>query len=450
MNTDARNTTSTLSIASYRMRRTIACLALLTIIPLWISGACGEALSLSVTALFLGALSLLCITIPPHRLDALLRIVFSIASLSAAVFIADYLLRTFASGTLYYRGHTEFLRKDSLYPALPRYVRDAYSKRTTFGDLAAISGNPSDKEERLEIFQSDRRGFRNTPTPTSQPYDVIVVGDSFGMGLGVSQDEHWAALLQKKGFSVYNLSMPATCAAHGAARLTLEISELDLAPGATIVVPVYTGNDLEECTTSVDAILAQGPQSRIHALGTTIEDYRSRSPLRQLGMRLVYRFFFADPVIERRPLSNNSSVLFYKPHIAAAGISRAEVESTPNFTHMAEALVRFKTLAHDHNANLAVVVIPPKEQVYKPLLLGQSNWASTDTTSGFAEAVLSLCHTEAISCLDLTPVLAAEAKTTFPRGELVWWRDDSHWNQLGHLIATRSIAERFLSHRRNS
>jgi hypothetical protein len=346
---------------------------------------------------------------------------------------------------MYYRGHTEFLRKDPQYPALSRYVSDAYSKRITFGDLAAISGDPSDKVERLEIFQTDQRGFRNNPSLPAQPIDVVVIGDSFGMGLGVSQDEHWAALLKQSGHSIYNLSMPATCVVHGTARITLEMGELKIAPGATIIVPMYTGNDLEECETSVDAILAQGPQSGIKALITRIEDYRSRSPLRQLGLRLVYRFLFADPVIERRTLSSNSSVLFYKPHVRAARLSRAEVEANANFTNMIEALVRLKNLAKTHDANLAVVVVPPKEEVYQPLLLGQSTWSSTNTTSGFAEAVLSLCREKDISCLDLTPILSAEAKATFPRGDLLWWSDDSHWNQLGHRFAARVIAETFLS-----
>ena len=265
------------------------------------------------------------------------------------------------------------------------------------------------------------------------------------MGLGVSQDEHWAALLKPSGRSIYNLSMPATCVAHGTARITLEMPELKIAPGATIIVPMNTGNDLEECKTSVDTILAQGPQSETKALITRIQDYRSRSPLRQLGLRLVYRFLFADPVIERRTLSDNSSVLFYKPHIQAARLSRAEVEDNANFAHIAEALVHLKNLAKDHDANLAVVVIPSKEEVYQPLLLGQSTWPSTDTTSGFAEAFLSLCREKDIACLDLTPILSAEAKTTFPRGGLLWWSNDSHWNQLGHRFVARVIAETFLS-----
>jgi hypothetical protein len=112
---------------------------------------------------------------------------------------------------------------------------------------------------------------------------------------------------------------------------------------------------------------------------------------------------------------------------------------------MIEALVRLKNLAKTHDANLAVVVVPPKEEVYQPLLLGQSTWSSTNTTSGFAEAVLSLCREKDISCLDLTPILSAEAKATFPRGDLLWWSDDSHWNQLGHRFAARVIAETFLS-----
>ena len=447
MTTDARNFGTASSTQAAGLWRFTACLALLSLIPLWISGALGDALSLGVIVLCWGAVSLLCIVVPGHRLDTTLRIVFSIASISVAIFLADYLLRTFASRSMYYRGHTEFLRKDPYYPALPRYVRNAYSKRIVFGDLAAVSGEPSDKVERLEIFQTDSRGFRNTPSSTSAPYDVIVVGDSFGMGLGVSQDEHWAALLTQQNYSVYNLSMPATCAAHGAARLTLEIPELELTPGATIIVPVYSGNDLEECAESVDTILSQGPQSGAQVLITKMEDYRSRSPLRQLGMRLFYRFIIGDPVIERRTLSTNSPILFYKPHSKAASIPRPKVESNPNFKNMAEALLRLQEIAKAHDARLAVVVIPTKEEIYNPLLVGQSTWPNTDTSSGFAEAVISLCNRESISFIDLHPVLTAEAKNLFPNGELLWWRDDSHWNELGHRLVARVVGETLPPHK---
>lgn len=123
---------------STRLRRTIAGFALLTLIPLRISGALGDALSFTTIIFSLVALSILCAVIPRRRLDATLRLVFIAASFSTATVIADNLLRTFASRFMYYRGHTEFPRKDPQYPALPRYVSDADSKRITFGDLAAI------------------------------------------------------------------------------------------------------------------------------------------------------------------------------------------------------------------------------------------------------------------------------------------------------------------------
>ena len=304
-----------------------------------------------------------------------------------------------------------------------------------------MSGNPSHRVSRREIFETDARGFRNTTSSDQKPFDLIVLGDSFGMGLGSTQEETWTSLLEKQGHSLYNLSLPATCPAHGAARLTVELPSLPITQNATIIVPVYVGNDLEECSNEVEKSLTEGHSSWLTGARIAVEDYRARSPLRQLGMRLVYRWLFADPVVTARDLPDGRSVLFYKPHTRAAQLSATEVIQNPNFAVLTKALLKIQDIAHQHNASMVVVILPTKEEAYEWLLCGESPNTSHRDTSGLATAIQTFCETHAMRCFDLTPTFLDAAHTAFTSGKLLWWTDDSHWNRDGHEVAARLITQ---------
>jgi len=426
---------------SSRITRTLGVCATLSLPALWASGILGDALSWQVTTALTVTLALLCLVIPSARLEATVKILVIIASSSIALCIADTALRLFAGKLVYYRAHSELLRRDVRHPGLSHYLPDTLSDRDTFGDLAAMSGDPSHRIHRREVFQTDARGFRNTTRPGHTQFDLIVLGDSFGMGLGSTQEKTWTSILKRQGHSLYNLSMPATCAAHGAARVALELPTLPLTQDATIVVPVYVGNDLEECSEETDRVLAERATSGIDTARIAVEDYRSRSPLRQFGMRLVYRWLFADPVVTSRQLSDGRPVLFYKPHVRAAQLSASEVERSRNFSVMTRALQEIQTVANHHHGSMLVVILPTKEEIYGGILRGESNPTAPQGSSGLATALQAFCATHHMRCVDLTPQLFEAAHTAFTRGDLLWWTDDSHWNHEGHTVAARLIGQ---------
>ncbi len=408
---------------------------------LWASGAFGDALSWQVTSATTLTLAALCVLVPAQRLSATLKIMMLVASTSMALCGADLLLRVFGERLVYYRAHSELVRRDVHYPGLSHYVPNARSERLTFGDLAAMSGDPRHRASRNEIFQTDERGFRNSPNALSSPVKLVIVGDSFGMGLGSSQDETWASLLEKEGRPLYNLSMPATCPMHGAARLSLTIKSLHLSEGATIVVPLYIGNDLEECAEAAEQNISGRRVSGWRSLRIALQDYRSRSPLRQLGMRLIYRWVFADPVVSVSELPDGKQMLFYKPHTQAANLSVATVEQEPNFQRLTSSLKSIHALASENRASTLVVIIPTKEEIYGWILREEPLENDLSQSSGLARAVQSFCDSEKIPWIDLRPALAEEAKTIWEKGELLWWTDDSHWNSQGHQTAARLISQ---------
>ena len=65
--------------------------------------------------------------------------------------------------------------------------------------------------------------------------------------------------------------------------------------------------------------------------------------------------------------------------------------------------------------------------------------------TGFTRAVLEPCAENGIRALDLRPALIEEAeRLRATTGEFLWWRDDTHWNGLGHAAAARAIQESLL------
>jgi hypothetical protein len=398
-------------------------------------------MSWQVTAATTLTLAALCALVPSQRLNATLKIILLVSSTSLALCGADGLLRIFGKHFVYYRAHSELVRRDVHYPGLSHYVPNTRSERLTFGDLAAMSGDPNHRVSRNEIFQTDQQGFRNSPHALNAAVKLVVVGDSFGMGLGSSQEDTWTSLLEKDGYPLYNLSMPATCPLHGAARFSRTIESLHLSEGATIVVPLYIGNDLEECAEDAERNISRGRVSGWRSLRIALEDYRFRSPLRQLGMRLVYRWVFADPVVSVRELPDGRQMLFYKPHTRAANISLAQVERDPNFQRLTSSLKRIHAVASDNRAAMLVVIIPTKEEVYGWILRDEPLESDLSASSGLAGAVKSFCDYEKIRCVDLRPALSDEAKNAWKRGDLLWWPDDSHWNPHGHQTAARLISQ---------
>ncbi len=86
-------------------------------------------------------------------------------------------------------------------PFRPYYVWDDLSN----GDLANMAGVPQLKHPWRERFTTDEYGFRNPVGTRDRPCDVVVVGDSFGLGSGTGDDEILSGLIRTRaGLGVYN------------------------------------------------------------------------------------------------------------------------------------------------------------------------------------------------------------------------------------------------------
>ncbi len=326
-------------------------------------------------------------------------------------------------------------------PLLGRYIANVKFEGVTYGDLAAVSGRKDWREERRVRFVTDADGFRNNPTDASdaaRPLDVIVLGDSFGVAGGTSQEDILSSLLAREyGLSVYNLSISKESPQQEYASLLLEGHRLRTRAGTCVLWLIFTGNDLDEPYYKE----LFNPQPRLPSLQerlvTGINDFRSRSPVSRLLSPVE-----KEQVIEKTFIDGRR-VLFFAPYVKRRNRTAEEIERHPNFESLKATLAAMEKLAGERSLTIEVALVPSKEEVYSWMLDGgASPWSNANEPSGFSVVMRELCVQHGFRYLDLKPSLVGASRRVFEEtGALLWWRDDTHWNGAGQRVAAAVINE---------
>ena len=375
-----------------------------------------------------------------------LRSVLVVVSLCVGLTLCDLLLRPLIGDRLHYSPMNLHQRRLPALPMLGRWDPGVDFSGEVYGDLAAMTGMQAVREPRFVKFQTDAKGFRNGPLRS--PIDAIVLGDSFSAGVGVSQTKTWAALLgERLGWSIYNLSYPGG-PYDQYLNFSIETPELHLTPKAQLVWTLYTGNDLDDTGGETWDLDALPWRTGISAALVTYRTFRDRSPLSQAwdSVRSRWRGISDDVVI--RPLPDDRSILLYRPQEIWGLRGRTEVERHPNFSKLQTTLREMNAKVDRMGMHATVIILPTKGEVYRWLLQPESK--AEGQSSGFAQAVLAACRQISLTCVDSRAYLESEAKRIYDRShELLWWRDDTHLNELGHnALATFVIQAVATSNRR--
>src|SRR3989442_4865735 len=127
-----------------------------------------------------------------------------------------------------------------------RFNKSLDFRGSTFGDLAALSGKKEWREQRELVFQTDSFGFRNHLDAENKGLlDLIILGDSYGVGDSTSQVKTWSSILsQQYGLNLYNLSMDGASPWQEYVDLPLEMDRLKTRERTTVLWLLFTGNDL--------------------------------------------------------------------------------------------------------------------------------------------------------------------------------------------------------------
>jgi len=329
------------------------------------------------------------------------------------------------------------------YPRLYRYQANRTVDRMVHGDLLKITGNYH--LSRRVVFETDSRGFRNDlateQRASSEGVDVVLLGDSFGAGIGVSQQETWARLLADRyGVANYNLSLGAASLWQELINLKLELGRLKLRANPVLIWMIFVGNDLDgQYGKSVETPeLLDEYQQFLNSVAL----FRQRSPVIRAHRRLL-----TPPEVdffEVRDMPMGGKILFVRDYILAKNRTSEQIrlhEHYPRLKHVFREMGRF---AKQQGLAVRVVMVPTKAEIHPWLLDGSSPGAARAEQSGFSQVIQELCQGRGFFFLDLKPPLLEYLRPVEKVEDLLYLPDDSHWNVRGNRAVAEIIHEQLL------
>jgi hypothetical protein len=361
-------------------------------------------------------------------------------------------LRLLPAATFSYRAW-EPVSVDAV-PGAPFGALHAYSNPATYGDLAALGNLPKAREYRAERFTTDRLGYRNPPAlAEGAPIDAILLGTSFSVGAGMSDDDTLASQLsQRSGLTVYNGSGAEYLQATAVARAAALAGSLNLR-GRTVVYEHLERHDpppqwpvdvqarqavamTAPCTGQDPSALVMARCRLVGLVGPTLV-----SPL-HIWTAQAFRHLEDDRILPNASASlvtplrlrNGHSMLFFPLDLESTGRPRDVGGTAEHFVWLQSELARL-------DLQLLVVLVPDKSTVYGPLLARPL--PDSEKAAHFLDSLESGLGRRGITAIDLTPALRHAAETGFPRNEYVFWSDDTHWSPRGIAVAADTILSRW-------
>jgi hypothetical protein len=396
--------------------------------------------------------------------QCLFKIIALSVSIIVSILLADIFVRL--------AHNRQYVKKTNYYHRVPNTIQKGINSDvppTAFSYPATPAGYP-DIDYTLTI---DKRGFRNK-TDLGK-YDVVILGDSFTEGSGVSDNQAWPTLFaQKSNRTVYNLGMSAGTPATYLE--TLRKFGLELSPKIVICM-LYEGNDFRSSNFS--------PKKIEHR--TTLRTFYKSSPLRQSIKRALIRSL--GPVnsnrfkIDTLTSGNKTKTLPpYHPLYALSWLPLA-VPDRPDAKYYAfkikrllahfttkdaflnsmgcqgtfSALREVKKTCSQRNIRFIVTYTPDKPHILLPLVrhklppdklhafmaLKQKNLPPSDELFDILlprlnaqEAALEdFCRAESIEFVSFTQPLRQEIL----KARQAYFTYDQHWTPIGHETAANTL-----------
>jgi hypothetical protein len=226
----------------------------------------------------------------------------------------------------------------------------------------------------------------------------------------------------------------------------MEMERLDIHPGTTIILAIFSGNDLDESygpTEITDLPLNDTIETARVALST----YRNRSVIMQLKNRFDRASNSSDhsDVVLLKEALGVGRILFYKPYVERKERSREDILKHRNYSYLEQTLSSINDLAIRHSATFKIILIPTKAEIYSWVVDGAAPWSTGTEPSGFSTVLRELSESDEIEYLDIKPFLLAHAKDEYEgSNQILWWLDDTHWNVNGHSMVADVVYNTFL------
>lgn len=307
----------------------------------------------------------------------------------------------------------------SLTPDKPFYS-NMYIKKIEVGDLGP--GTEFAVEKNV-VWQTDEYGYRNVPSK-NQEYDVVIIGDSFTAGSGLSQKETLSSVLaQKTGLNVYSFA---------SADINKFLSEkrfIDNPPRILIIENIERGIwNLPPIDQNV-IIRNRIPHPFIEKAIDGFDSLRKMSIVRYYISRIKEHDTPRELIV-----NTDTKMLFYSGSFYQQEINLNARNATIS------TLISYDNYLRQKGIEFIFLPVPDKETIYFSDL--PAEYASFRRESPFLRGLvndLNKANITVINTIDTFRRHKANNVSLYPL-------DDSHWNPAGVNITVGLISDKLHSH----
>jgi hypothetical protein len=285
-------------------------------------------------------------------------------------------------------------------------------------------------EDKITEICTDKLGFRNPAQAWNRPNEILLLGDSQVMGLGVEYEQSMAAILEKQSHkNVYSAAIPD----YGPREYQLLLEELVPKLHPKQVILVYSFNtDVIDQAFRVSSTMAVSHGWLIHKAKINEQNWILPIKLELMNhSHILYRLFLPreEKQSSTSPYLDTFEVIFdiardydlYHPSDPSAG----------NVVHSLfdKPILKAQQYCQEHAVQLKIAALPMDVQV------SPKAWDKYDaptelrkqTNTKMVEQLVTSAHAKKIAAVNLLPDLrAAEGSTYFSH--------DPHLNATGHLV----------------
>jgi lysophospholipase L1-like esterase len=171
-----------------------------------------------------------------------------------------------------------------------------------------------------------------------------------------------------------------------------------------------------------------------------LKNFQKLSPVRMLTSRLTPLLIGAPSSVYTAATPDGRAVLFYEPHRRSVLREQAVILQSRAFRNLLEAITATRDLARTRGCGYRIFLLPTKEEIYNWLWMTDQHVESDYSPTAFTQSVIDHCKVTDIQCSDIGPKLRATSwKRYAENGDLLWWRDDTHWNTEGHRVVAEVV-----------
>ncbi len=299
----------------------------------------------------------------------------------------------------------------------------------------------------------DQHGFRNT-IPLDQA-DIFTLGDSFTFGWAIDSSRSWVGILEDAIHRpIYNLGI-----LDSSPKQELELLKYMIRTSGksmqirTLLWMIYEGNDLEDSTRDKGWTKPNSPNNMKQMMeGTVLQSlYQIPFLIKEQAMITKIRnqdIVFRLPSLQKDgsnpnvidgiqswfPLYHSTTLgprLFIPEHIDRAGKPSSYVLNHNNRPGLDQVFEEMAQLGKEFSFKIIVVIAPTAVRLHGRFY---ENFPPISDNPHFIDYIATLSEQKGFRTLNLLPFLS-----TYGDKELLYLRDDDHWNKKGHAVAAEII-----------